>query len=168
MRLPSRLNNGNFGFRSSKHSNGLARPPAYLFPVICFLALLSLVAVAVFKMEDFAYQTKTVAGHNLDPTPWHIFQPKCQWCMVSLPRPETNVGPWDDEFKDIKKGSESKKWIMRQPFAYWKGNPYVASPMRLELLKCNDTKQWRAQIFNQILKRWLKLKDTAMKGVVKT
>ncbi|KAL8144421.1 hypothetical protein V2J09_017453 [Rumex salicifolius] len=235
MRLPSRLNNGSFNFRSYKHINGLARPPAYLFPVICFLALLSLVAVVVFKVEDFAYQTKTVAGHNLDPTPWHIFQPKVfeneqtsysraskilqcnyftcplrnnqpkvalfdpsrtstcpeffRWIhkdlepwsqsKISLSHsrtmqptgPETNVGPWDDEFKDIKKGSQSKKWIMRQPFAYWKGNPYVASPMRMELLKCNDTKQWRAQIFNQnhddqILKRWLKLKDIALKGVV--
>lgn len=28
------------------------------------------------QVDDFAFQTKTVAGHNLDPTPWHPFPPK--------------------------------------------------------------------------------------------
>lgn len=27
-------------------------------------------------MDNFAAQTKTVAGHNLEPTPWHLFPPK--------------------------------------------------------------------------------------------
>lgn len=70
--------------------------------------------------------------------------------MRCLRRPETNVGPWDDEYRDIKRGSQSKKWIMRQPYAHWKGNPHVASPLREELLKCNDTKEWRAQIYGQV------------------
>ena len=28
------------------------------------------------QVDEFAYQTKTVAGHNLKPTPWHVFEPK--------------------------------------------------------------------------------------------
>ncbi|KAK9280355.1 hypothetical protein L1049_014044 [Liquidambar formosana] len=28
------------------------------------------------KVENFASHTKTVAGHNLKPTPWHLFEPK--------------------------------------------------------------------------------------------
>ncbi|XP_074303055.1 uncharacterized protein LOC141637485 [Silene latifolia] len=293
------------GFRSkfNHHGNsGIHRSPPYLYPFVCLLAFLSLAALFFLKVSDFAYQTKTVAGHNLKPTPWHLFEPKildegtsysratkilqCQYfqCrsnaypipplldpskLISCPEffrwihhdlepwshsrisfdhlmeakdyaafrviivggrlfidmyyacvqsrvmftvwgllqllkrypgmvpdvdlmfdcmdkpainktehssrplplfrycttnqhfdipfpdwsfwgwPEVNIGPWDTEFRDIKKGSHSKSWSEKWPYAYWKGNPDVASPLRSELLQCNDTKEWRAQILRQ-------------------
>lgn len=63
--------------------------------------------------------------------------------------PEVNLGPWDTEFRDIKRGSRSRSWPKKWPYAYWKGNPDVGSPIRSELMQCNDTKQWRAQILRQ-------------------
>ncbi|XP_021715534.1 O-glucosyltransferase rumi homolog [Chenopodium quinoa] len=293
MGLRSKLNHGN---------SSLPRSPPYLFSSVCLLAFLSLAALLVLKVDDVAYQTKTVAGHNLKPTPWHLFEPKvfdegtsysratkivqCQYFQcrsnaipndpqldpsklascpaffryihrdlapwsksrISLQRvmeakeyaafrvvivggrlfvdfyyacvqsrmmftvwgllqllkrypglvpdvdlmfdcmdkpainrtehrsrplplfrycttnehfdipfpdwsfwgwPEVNVGPWDAEFRDIKRGSRSRSWPKKWPYAYWKGNPDVGSPIRSALLECNNTKQWRTQILRQ-------------------
>ncbi|CAN1150763.1 O-glucosyltransferase rumi [Linum perenne] len=62
---------------------------------------------------------------------------------------EINIRPWSEEFPDIKKGSQDKRWAKRQPHAFWKGNPDVVSPVRLELLQCNDSRKWGAQIMRQ-------------------
>lgn len=43
--------------------------------VICFLCLISL-GHFIEQVNYFATQTKSVAGHNLEPTPWHLFPPK--------------------------------------------------------------------------------------------
>ncbi|KAG7949462.1 hypothetical protein I3843_13G063900 [Carya illinoinensis] len=281
-----------------------ARAPSYLLPGVSALAAFSITALLLYKVDDFASQTKTVAGHNLDPTPWHLFpaktfeqtrqaraykiihcsylachsgtstipeQPqahpskpteKCldffRWihhdlepwartgislshlaeaqkfaafrvvivagklyvdlyytcvqsrmmftiwglllllkrypgkvpdvdmmfdCMdrprinvtehKSMPLPlfrycttedhydipfpdwsfwgwpETNLRPWDEEFRDIKRGSQRISWSKKWPQAYWKGNPDVQSPVRLELLKCNHSRMWGAQIMRQ-------------------
>ncbi|KAL5982572.1 hypothetical protein ACLOJK_016646 [Asimina triloba] len=58
-------------------------------------------------------------------------------------------GPWDEEFRSIKVGSQELNWEKKTGTAYWKGNPDVASPVRVDLLKCNDTNAWGAQIFRQ-------------------
>ncbi|CAL4895686.1 unnamed protein product [Urochloa decumbens] len=63
--------------------------------------------------------------------------------------PETNIEPWDCEFKSIKQGANATRWVDRVPTAYWKGNPDVASPLREALLGCNDTALWRAEIMRQ-------------------
>ncbi|GFZ19631.1 O-glucosyltransferase rumi-like protein [Actinidia rufa] len=63
--------------------------------------------------------------------------------------PEVNIGPWDEEFSDIKKGSRSRSWRRKWPVAYWKGNPDVGAPIRTELLTCNHSRLWRAQIMRQ-------------------
>ncbi|PKA60220.1 protein glucosyltransferase [Apostasia shenzhenica] len=63
--------------------------------------------------------------------------------------PEVNIKPWHEQFKEIKLGSQSIPWHMKEATAYWKGNPDVQSPIRVELLNCNDTKQWKAQIMRQ-------------------
>ncbi|KAG6681114.1 hypothetical protein I3842_13G075800 [Carya illinoinensis] len=282
-----------------------ARAPSYLLPGVSALAAFSITALLLYKVDDFASQTKTVAGHNLDPTPWHLFpaktfgeqtrqaraykiihcsylachsgtstipeQPqahpskpteKCldffRWihhdlepwartgislshlaeaqkfaafrvvivagklyvdlyytcvqsrmmftiwglllllkrypgkvpdvdmmfdCMdrprinvtehKSMPLPlfrycttedhydipfpdwsfwgwpETNLRPWDEELRDIKRGSQRISWSKKWPQAYWKGNPDVQSPVRLELLKCNHSRMWGAQIMRQ-------------------
>ncbi|KAB1201428.1 hypothetical protein CJ030_MR0G003718 [Morella rubra] len=53
-----------------------ARTPNHLLPTVTALAVFSVTAIFLYKVDDFAFQTKTVAGHNLDPTPWHPFPPK--------------------------------------------------------------------------------------------
>ncbi|XP_077222957.1 O-glucosyltransferase rumi-like protein (DUF821) [Tasmannia lanceolata] len=63
--------------------------------------------------------------------------------------PEVNIGPWDEEFKSIKLGSQSHYWTMKRPTAYWKGNPDVNSPVREKLLSCNDSRTWGAEIMRQ-------------------
>ncbi|CAN1328990.1 hypothetical protein LINPERPRIM_LOCUS34549 [Linum perenne] len=64
---------------------------------------------------------------------------------------EINIGPWSEEFPDIKRGSRAERWRSKQPRAFWKGNPDVVSPIRMELLQCNDSRKWGAQIMRQVL-----------------
>ncbi|XP_058744016.1 uncharacterized protein LOC131616652 [Vicia villosa] len=63
---------------------------------------------------------------------------------------ETNIKPWKDTLKDIKEGNKKTKWKDRVPYAYWKGNPYVAQT-RQNLLQCNVTleKDWNTLIYIQ-------------------
>lgn len=71
--------------------------------------------------------------------------------MMILSRPEVNIGPWDEEFADIKRGAMAQNWSSKLPIAYWKGNPDVDSSVRTELLKCNDSRAWGAQIMRQVI-----------------
>ncbi|TYI73269.1 hypothetical protein E1A91_D07G119000v1 [Gossypium mustelinum] len=292
------------------------RSPSYLFFSVVALSFLSLIALLIYKVDNFASQTKTIVGHNLEPTPWHIFPPKnftdesrhsraykiiqcsyltCRYaatvggaqpsegleeerrglvssrtppqcpnffkfiyrdlepwmttrisvnhineakehaafrivivegklfvdlyyacvqsrlmftlwgilqlikkypgmvpdvdmmfdCMDkptierarvengSLPLPlfryctteahfdipfpdwsfwgwpEVNVEAWDEQFKEIKKGSQAQTWLKKIPRAYWKGNPDVESPIRLALMQCNDSNLWGTEIIRQ-------------------
>ncbi|XVF46743.1 hypothetical protein PTKIN_Ptkin03bG0052800 [Pterospermum kingtungense] len=63
--------------------------------------------------------------------------------------PETNVEAWDEQFKDIKHGSQAQSWVQKIPRAFWKGNPDVEAPIRLELMNCNHPRKWGAQIIRQ-------------------
>lgn len=56
--------------------------------------------------------------------------------------------------KDLKEGNKRIKWVDREPYAYWKGNPSVAET-RMDLLKCNvsDKQEWNARVYGQ---DWLK------------
>ncbi|XP_045816525.1 O-glucosyltransferase rumi homolog isoform X2 [Trifolium pratense] len=67
---------------------------------------------------------------------------------------EINIRPWENLLKDIKKGNEKIKWNDREPYAYWKGNPFTALT-RLDLLKCNasTTHDWNVRLFSQ---DWIK------------
>ncbi|CAL9065969.1 unnamed protein product [Musa banksii] len=64
--------------------------------------------------------------------------------------PETNIKPWVPLMNDMKAANEEVKWIDREPFAFWKGNPTMGSN-RQELLKCNVTNEqdWNARIYTQ-------------------
>ncbi|XP_059441999.1 uncharacterized protein LOC132174346 [Corylus avellana] len=64
--------------------------------------------------------------------------------------PEINIRPWEGLLKEIKEGNSRSKWIEREPYAYWKGNPYVART-RMQLLQCNlsDTQDWNARLYVQ-------------------
>ncbi|CAN6471826.1 unnamed protein product [Victoria cruziana] len=63
--------------------------------------------------------------------------------------PEVNLESWEKEFSSIKKVSQTLNWESKQVLAYWKGNPDVQSPVRTELMKCNDSTVWRTKILSQ-------------------
>ncbi|KVI04708.1 Lipopolysaccharide-modifying protein [Cynara cardunculus var. scolymus] len=64
--------------------------------------------------------------------------------------PEINIRPWGSLLKDLEEGNMRTKWIDREPYAYWKGNPVVAET-RMDLLKCNvsEKEDWNARVFAQ-------------------
>ncbi|XP_060971392.1 uncharacterized protein LOC115717146 isoform X1 [Cannabis sativa] len=64
--------------------------------------------------------------------------------------PEINIKPWVGLLKDLKEGNKRKRWIKREPYAYWKGNPSV-SPNRQDLFKCraSKTQDWNARLYAQ-------------------
>uniref|UniRef100_A0A1D1XS72 O-glucosyltransferase rumi n=1 Tax=Anthurium amnicola TaxID=1678845 RepID=A0A1D1XS72_9ARAE len=64
--------------------------------------------------------------------------------------PEINIPPWEPMLKDLKQGNERVKWMDREPYAYWKGNPAVAA-WRRDLLRCNvsDAHDWHARLYAQ-------------------
>ena len=66
-------------------------------------------------------------------------------------RAEINIKPWENLLKEIKIGNERIRWNDREPYAHWKGNPFVAET-RQDLLKCNvsDTQDWKARLFVQV------------------
>ncbi|XAR70311.1 Protein xylosyltransferase [Bertholletia excelsa] len=63
---------------------------------------------------------------------------------------EINIKPWESILKEIKEGNKRIKWMEREPYAYWKGNPFVAET-RQNLLTCNvtDNQDWNARLFIQ-------------------
>lgn len=67
-------------------------------------------------------------------------------------RAEINIKPWDALQKDLNVGNKRVRWIDREPYAYWKGNPEVAA-IRQELVKCNvsSKQEWNARIYKQVL-----------------
>ncbi|EXB29382.1 hypothetical protein L484_001025 [Morus notabilis] len=68
--------------------------------------------------------------------------------------PETNIKPWEALLKELEEGNKKSKWVEREAYAYWKGNPVVAAT-RQDLLKCNvsDKQDWNARLYAQ---DWLK------------
>ncbi|XP_059661761.1 uncharacterized protein LOC132307901 [Cornus florida] len=79
---------------------------------------------------------------------------------------ELNIKPWERILKELKEGNERTKWMEREPFAYWKGNPFV-SLARQDLIKCNvsDQQDWNARLFvqdwNQEIKQGFKQSNLA-------
>ncbi|KAJ1416104.1 Lipopolysaccharide-modifying protein [Sesbania bispinosa] len=63
---------------------------------------------------------------------------------------EINIRPWEHLLKEIQQGNKRIQWNDREPYAYWKGNPFVAET-RQDLLKCNvsSTQDWNARLFVQ-------------------
>ncbi|KAE8663835.1 RING/U-box superfamily protein isoform 1 [Hibiscus syriacus] len=70
-------------------------------------------------------------------------------CCGLSPRPEVNKQPWDVQFKKIKQGSQAQTWAKKIARAHWKGNPDVESPIRMDLMQCNDTNLWGTEIIRQ-------------------
>ncbi|KAK1352830.1 Glycosyltransferase [Heracleum sosnowskyi] len=63
---------------------------------------------------------------------------------------EINIKPWEIVLKEMKEGNSKVKWMEREPYAYWKGNPFVVDN-RKDLLKCNVSQEhdWNARLFVQ-------------------
>ncbi|KAK9265887.1 hypothetical protein L1049_006953 [Liquidambar formosana] len=63
---------------------------------------------------------------------------------------EINIKPWENLLKDVKEGNNKTKWMGREPYAYWKGNPFVAET-RQDLLTCNvsEKQDWNARLYVQ-------------------
>ncbi|KAG5230675.1 O-glucosyltransferase rumi [Salix suchowensis] len=68
--------------------------------------------------------------------------------------PEINLKPWASLLNDLKEGNRHTKWMEREPYAYWKGNPAVAET-RQDLMKCHasETQDWNARVYAQ---DWIK------------
>ncbi|XP_061953501.1 uncharacterized protein LOC133675949 [Populus nigra] len=68
--------------------------------------------------------------------------------------PEINIKPWESLSNDLKEGNKITKWMEREPYAYWKGNPSVAAT-RQDLMKCHasETQDWNARVYAQ---DWIK------------
>ncbi|KAG7658288.1 Lipopolysaccharide-modifying protein [Arabidopsis suecica] len=64
---------------------------------------------------------------------------------------EINIKEWSKVLKEMEEGKKKKKFMERDAYAYWKGNPFVASPSREDLLTCNlsSLHDWNARIFIQ-------------------
>ncbi|KAF8380267.1 hypothetical protein HHK36_027751 [Tetracentron sinense] len=63
---------------------------------------------------------------------------------------EINIKPWESLLMVLKEGNKRIKWMEREPYAYWKGNPKVAAT-RLDLMRCNatDKQDWNARVYAQ-------------------
>ncbi|XP_048329484.2 uncharacterized protein LOC107418575 [Ziziphus jujuba] len=64
--------------------------------------------------------------------------------------PEVNIKPWESLVKELEDGNKRIKWVDRENYAYWKGNPGEI-PIRHQLLKCNvsDKQDWNVRSFVQ-------------------
>lgn len=74
------------------------------------------------------------------------------YVLYIMCRAEINIKPWEGLLKDLEEGNNRSKWMEREPYAYWKGNPFV-SETRRDLLNCNlsDTQDWNARLYVQVI-----------------
>ncbi|OVA16202.1 Lipopolysaccharide-modifying protein [Macleaya cordata] len=95
-------------------------------------------------------------GHNAEaPPPVFRYCGRDSFVAIVFPDwsfwgwPEIRIKPWDTLLKDLKEGNKKIKWTERDPYAYWKGNPKVATT-RQDLLKCNvsDKQDWNARLYS--------------------
>ena len=82
-----------------------------------------------------------------------LFERVGEICLPSfLSRAEINIRPWEILLKNLEEGNKRSKWLDREPYAYWKGNPTIAEH-RQELMTCNvsDQYDWYARLYAQVL-----------------
>ncbi|XP_010550766.1 PREDICTED: O-glucosyltransferase rumi homolog isoform X1 [Tarenaya hassleriana] len=63
---------------------------------------------------------------------------------------EVNIKPWEGVLRELGDANRKTKWLEREPYAYWKGNPTVAET-RQDLMKCNVSEEhdWNARLYSQ-------------------
>ncbi|XP_078436807.1 uncharacterized protein LOC144707533 isoform X2 [Wolffia australiana] len=76
--------------------------------------------------------------------------------------PEVNVRSWGQLAIEMKAANQRKRWRDREPYAFWKGNPWVDQG-RQDLLRCNvtDKKDWNARLYVQ---DWVAESKAGFKG----
>ncbi|CAH9121692.1 unnamed protein product [Cuscuta epithymum] len=60
--------------------------------------------------------------------------------------------PWEGMSKELQEGNKRRKWVEREPYAYWKGNPSVSNRRKDLVVKCNASSpshDWGARLFSQ-------------------
>ncbi|MQL96472.1 hypothetical protein Taro_029149, partial [Colocasia esculenta] len=64
--------------------------------------------------------------------------------------PEVNIKPWESLMEELREANRRVRWVDREPYAFWKGNAWVA-PWRQDLLKCNVSggQDWHARLYAQ-------------------
>ncbi|XP_024530760.1 protein O-glucosyltransferase 1 isoform X1 [Selaginella moellendorffii] len=77
----------------------------------------------------FSYCTSRFGGH------FDILFP--DWSFWGWP--QVKIRPWEQESVEIFDGANETDWFEREAIAYWKGNLWVMTPVREELLQCNNT-----------------------------
>jgi hypothetical protein len=68
--------------------------------------------------------------------------------------PEVGIRPWPQLLEEVRRENERVRWLERQHYAFWKGNP-EGYRIRHELLRCNASngQEWNARLFTQVLQR---------------
>ena len=65
---------------------------------------------------------------------------------------ELNIRPWAPLMEEVRGENARLPWQDREPYAFWKGNPWV-SQARRDLFRCNNDsaagKDWNARLFRQ-------------------
>ncbi|EER87863.2 protein O-glucosyltransferase 1 [Sorghum bicolor] len=64
--------------------------------------------------------------------------------------PEVGIRPWPQLLEEVRQENERVRWPVRQPYAFWKGNP-EGYRIRHELMRCNASngQEWNARLFTQ-------------------
>ncbi|XP_019192359.1 PREDICTED: O-glucosyltransferase rumi homolog [Ipomoea nil] len=65
--------------------------------------------------------------------------------------PELHIRPWEVLLKELQQGNERIKWVDREPYAFWKGNPFTSINRMNLFFKCNvsEYQDWGARLYNQ-------------------
>ncbi|XP_065869749.1 uncharacterized protein [Euphorbia lathyris] len=63
---------------------------------------------------------------------------------------EVDIKPWERLLEELKEGNNKMRWMEREAYAFWKGNPTVAET-RQDLMKCNVSQEqdWNARVYAQ-------------------
>ncbi|XP_058205918.1 uncharacterized protein LOC131319590 isoform X1 [Rhododendron vialii] len=63
---------------------------------------------------------------------------------------EINIKPWEELLEEIKEEDKRKRWMDKEAYAFWRGNPRT-SASRMELMRCNVShkQDWGAHLYKQ-------------------
>ncbi|KAL2611116.1 hypothetical protein R1flu_022808 [Riccia fluitans] len=94
------------------------------------------------KTQNFSYQSPPPLFRYCS-TKSHYDIPFPDWSFWGWK--ETKLEPWDQQREKIVKASAMVQWKDKIAKAFWRGNPDVGSPLRMQLIECQN----RAEVQNQ-------------------
>ncbi|KAG0472877.1 hypothetical protein HPP92_014734 [Vanilla planifolia] len=104
----------------------------------------------MFNCEDMPV-VRTPASGSIPPPPLFRYCKDDSTVDIVFPDwsfwgwPEVNIRPWQTMSRELREESERQPWQHREPYAYWKGNPDVATT-RKDLMRCNVQGVRRGQV----------------------